>query len=122
MRVIWKKLSLSLLVLLPFAAGALWFAWELGAWGDGGWESGYYGQYNRVKHVIEEMPRLQITNTWKHHDVTLEDFGFFVLVDGSRSARVDFHENTAAMRERDRGRLRAYIEEQTGLAPMENRR
>ena len=116
MKLIHKKLMVSLvavaLVLGLVGLGWLWLMWELGRFGDWGWESGYYGQYNRVKHVLEDMPSVQITNQWKHHDVTLEDFGFFLLVDNTNSVRVDFRENSPQMKERNKERIRAFIEEE----------
>lgn len=55
---------------------------------DVGSELGYYGQFNRVKHVIEDMPDVRIVDHWKHRDVTLEDFGFTLLVDESRKVDI----------------------------------
>ena len=79
---------------------------------DIGAESGYYGQLNRVKHVLDEMPHVQVTNNWQHHDITLEDFGFSLVVNGVRSVRVDFWENSPQMKMRDKSRIREFIEEQ----------
>ena len=107
-----KKLSLSLLALVPFAVLALWCAWSWGMFPNIGAESGYYGQFNRVKHVLDEMPQLQVTNDWQHHDITLEDFGFYVVVNGAHSVRVDFWENSPQMKMRDKSRIREFIEEQ----------
>jgi hypothetical protein len=115
MKMIWKKLGLSLaaLLLVCCVLGVvwLWVMWEIGELGNWGLESGYYGQFNRVKHVLGEMPRVNITNDWQHHDITLEDFGFYLMVDGSRSVRVDFLENSPQMKLRDKTLIRKFVEE-----------
>jgi hypothetical protein len=116
MKTILKKLSLSLLVIVPVAIAAMWFLWELGRFGDWGLESGYYGQFNRVKHVLDRMPNVQVTNQWQHHDVTMEDFGFFLLVDDRESVRVDFWENSDQIKERDKRKIRDFIEEEINKA------
>ncbi len=108
-----KKLSLSVIALLPFALLALWFGWSYGMFPDVGAESGYYGQFNRVKCVIEEdMPNVEITSNWQHHDITLEDFAFSLLVDGTQSIQITFPENSPQMKMRDKSRIREFIEEQ----------
>jgi hypothetical protein len=112
MKLIWKKLSLSLMVLAPVAVAILWFLWELGRFGNWGLESGYYGQFNRVQHVIEAMSNVEITNSWMHEDISLEDFGFFLLVNGTNAVRVDFWENSPQMKERDKRRIWAYVDGQ----------
>ena len=110
-----KKLLLSLCATLVMIAALgvlmLWIAWQYGnLFPDGDRESGYYGRFNRVKHVIQTMPNVQVTNQWQHKDVTLEDFGFFLLVDGTNSVRVDFWEGSAQMKERNKDRIRAFIQ------------
>jgi len=104
-----KKLSLSVLALAPFALLALWFGWAYGMFPDVGAESGYYGQFNRVKHVIEDMPDVRIIDYWKHRDVTLEDFGFTLLVGESRKVDIRFHDGTPEKKERNKSRLRAIV-------------
>ena len=106
----WKKPVLSLLALAPFALAAAWLAWQAGLLGDWGVESGYYGQFNRVKLVLESMPGVRIENHWQPHDVTLEDFGFDVRTKEDRPVRLNFGEGSPQMRERDTARLRAFIE------------
>ena len=116
MRLIQKKLLLAL-GLTVFALGlvglwALYTAWEVGIFPDCGLEIGYYGQYNRVKHVIESMPNVRIVDHWQHHDMSLEDFGFTLVVDGTRKVRVDLHEGSSEMKERNKDRLREFIQRQ----------
>lgn len=115
---IWKKISLSLIVLIPMALATLWFMWELGRFGNWGVESGYYGHFNRVKHVIEKMPDVVITNQWLHHDVTLEDFGFYLLVNQTNSVQVNFWEHSAQMNERNKTAIRSFIEQEIEKARM----
>lgn len=114
MKLILKKLSLALVVLAAITCAVLWFLWELGSFGDWGWESGYYGQFNRVKHVIDAMPRVQITNSWMHKDISLEDFGFSLLVNGTDPVHLTFWEGSPQIKERDRHRLREFVERQIG--------
>ena len=109
MKMILKKLSLSVLALAPFALLALWFGWTYGMFPDVGAESGYYGQFNRVKHVIEDMPDVRIIDYWKHRDVTLEDFGFTLLVGESRKVDIRFHDGTPEKKESNKSRLRAIV-------------
>lgn len=112
MKTLNRMISLSLIVLIPAAIGIIWFLWNNGLMGDWGFESGYYGQFNRVKHVLEEMQNIQITNYWQHHDVTLEDFGFYIRVNDDQSLRIDFGENTEQMKEKDKKRIKTFIEEE----------
>lgn len=109
MKMMLKKFGLSLLALSPFAVLALWFGWSFGMFPDIGAESGYYGQFNRVKHVLESIPGVVIVDHWQHHDVTLEDFGFTLQVGGSDAVQVQFWENSTQMKERNRTRLMEFI-------------
>ena len=112
MKTIFKKFGLTIMAILPFALLALWFGWSFGMFPDVGAESGYYGQLNRVKHVIESMPNVVIIDHWLHKDVTLEDFGFTIKVDGNRELNIQFWENTPQMKERNKDRLREFIQEE----------
>ena len=110
MKLIWKKMTLALVAAavtcMLLGVGWLWLMWEIGELGDWGLESGYYGQFNRVKHVLEAIPHVQVANQWQHHDITLEDFGFYLVVSNDRSVRVDFWENSPQMEERDKAIVR----------------
>jgi hypothetical protein len=75
-------------------------------------EFGYYGQFNRVKHVIKSMPNVRIVDCWQHRDLTLEDFGFTLLVDGIREVKVKFLDGSPEKKMRRKGRLREFIQEQ----------
>ena len=95
-----------------FVIVCLWFLWELGLLGNWGLESGYYGQFNRVKHVLEEMPNVEITDDWQHRDLTLEDFGFSLVVDEYQNAHINFYEGSPEMKMRDKTRIREFIEQE----------
>jgi hypothetical protein len=109
MKMIFKKLSLSFLAILPFAIAGVACAWQIGLFPNWGLESGYYGQFNRVKHVIESMPRVTIQKEWLHEDLTLEDFGFTLTVEGSNSIDVMFWDGSFQMKTRDKSQIRQYI-------------
>ena len=112
MKKLLKKLSLSILALFPFALLALWFGWTYGMLPDVGSEFGYYGPFNRMKHVIEEMPDVRIVDHWKHRDLTLEDFGFTLLVDESQKVDIQFLDGTSEKNERDKARLERIVRSQ----------
>ena len=40
------------------------------------WSVGYYGEYNRVKRALMDLPGVVITGEWANEDTTLEEFGF----------------------------------------------
>jgi hypothetical protein len=61
------------------------------------WETGYWGKYNQVRRVITNHG-LQITDSWEHQDITLEDFGFTVCDDHGRQWKIDFFETSPQMK------------------------
>jgi hypothetical protein len=99
------------IVIAVLGVGWLWLMWEIGQFRNPDVEFGYYGQFNRVKHVIEDMPNVEILDNWQHHDITLEDFAFTLLIDGGRQVSVTFSENSSQMKMRDKSRIRKFIEE-----------
>ena len=102
-----RKFALSLLALLPFALFVLWLGWQWGSFPDYGVESGYYGQFNRVRHVLEDMPNVTIVDHWQHQDISLEDFGFALMVEGTQNVNVTFSENSPQMRMRSKQKIRS---------------
>jgi hypothetical protein len=104
-------LRILYIVALSMILFIVWGLWSTGQFGNWGLEWGYYGQFNRVKRVLEEMPNVQITDSWQHHDITLEDFAFSLLVDETRTLQVTFHENSPQMKVRDASRIREFMEE-----------
>ena len=81
-----------------------------------GWEIGYYGQFNRIKHVIEEMPEVDVVDHWQHQDISLEDFGFTLQLANGEQVQINFMDNTEPKNERNRKRIRTYIEKEIALA------
>jgi len=75
-------------------------------------EFGYYGQYNRVKHVIESTPNVRIVARWRHKDLTLEDFGFTLLRDGTHELQVNVYQDSPERKTRRKSRLRELIQRQ----------
>ena len=116
MRLIHKKLLLllgsALFVLVLAGLIVLLAAWQFGGLPDYGWESGYYAQYNRVKHVIESMPNVRIVDHWQHRDLTLEDFGFTLMVDGTREVTISVHDGSPQMAETRKDMVRKVIQMQ----------
>ena len=113
MKLIHKKMMISLVSVLSMLAiiglVVLWMLWELGRFGNWGWESGYYGQYNRTKHVLEAMPHVEITNSWMHEDITLEDFGFYLVVNKTNGLRVDFWDGSPQKETRNKRLIQEYV-------------
>lgn len=114
---------------IPFVAAALIVLGSLGlvaVIGFGLVENdlrfGYYGRFNRARAVISRMEGLCIVNTWKHCDVSLEDFGFVVRDEQGRERRVDFLENSPQMRlERDEEIARFVRESLAAAKPRQGR-
>ena len=102
---VWLCVSLPLIALIWMACFILNLTLP-----NYGWEIGYFGQFNRVKHVIEEMPDVTIVDHWQHQDITLEDFGFTLELSGGEQVKINFWDKTAPMKERNKERLRQHIE------------
>ena len=83
---------------------------------DFGWECGYYGQYNRVRHVIEDMPNVRIVRDMQHHDITLEDFGFLLEANDGEGKTwpvvMIFYEFSPEIHEWDKDRIRAIVQKE----------
>ncbi|MBK8095014.1 MAG: hypothetical protein IPK32_24340 [Verrucomicrobiaceae bacterium] len=56
------------------------------------------------------MPNIQIIDHWQHHDISMEDFGFEVLVAGE-VREINFFEHSAQMQIKEDGEIRAFINE-----------
>jgi hypothetical protein len=52
----------------------------------------YYADFNRARDHLSAVPGVQIIDDWQHHDITLEDCGFTVRVNGSEPVRIDFYD------------------------------
>jgi len=106
-----KSLKAFGIILTVIIIGFLWLMWEIGKFKNPNFEFGYYGRFNRVKNILDDMPNVQITNDWQHHDVTLEDFGFSLVVNGTNEVHVNFWENSPQMKLRNKTHIRDFIEE-----------
>ncbi len=52
----------------------------------------YYRHFNRVKARLEVLPDTKIVDSWRHEDITLEDFGFDLKVRECQPIRLNFYE------------------------------
>lgn len=57
-----------------------WYRWDSAI--NRGSEYGYYGEFNRVSNALATIPTVTITQAWHNLDVSLEEFGFGVVVTG----------------------------------------
>ncbi len=73
-------------------------------------EFGYYGPYNRVKHVLESMPNVRVVAYRRHEDTVLEGFGFTLLLDGTREVQISAY--APEMRTWRESWLREFIQRQ----------
>lgn len=73
------------------------------------WKIGYYGKFNRVRAVIEQMPDVRIVDSWQHHDVTLEDFSFTVMSVTGHRAKVNFLQDSPEMKMSDKDGIQACV-------------
>lgn len=55
-------------------------------------DSFYYRHFNRIKAQLEAIPDVKIVDSWKHEDITLEDFGFTLKVRECPPIRLNFYE------------------------------
>src|SRR5690606_12007913 len=91
--------TLTAIVAIPLTIGGIYaLAVGLEMAGSPTWTIGYYGKFNRVWKVIEKMPDIRIADSWQHHDITLEDFGFTVVADSGAVSQVDFLEGSSQMK------------------------
>jgi hypothetical protein len=102
--IIATSLAIPLALASLYAVGVLF-----GMAGGESWMVGYYGKFNRVRTVIERMPDVRILDSWQHHDVTLEDFGFTITSASGQPAKVDFWEGSQPMALSKRDDIEAYV-------------
>lgn len=110
-----------LLVALGFAAAAVvalvgFVFWDAAQ--NRGWEVGYYGQYNWMRHLLLELPGVEIVNERHTHDVVLEEFEFALMVHGA-PVRLYFSEPDSVRtmaRDAARENLRAWIADELAAA------
>jgi hypothetical protein len=67
-----------------------WYYWDSAQ--NRGLKFGYFGVFNRVQNALVGVPGVTITRSWANHDVTLEEFGFYVTTPDGESLHLDFQE------------------------------
>ena len=83
-----------------------WYGWD--STRNHGLTFGYYGQFNCTYAALASIPGVAITNAWYNHDVSLEEFGFDVVVTG-KPVRLFFGERDP-IRTMNRDRARAALQ------------
>ena len=82
-------LSIAWLVVIGFIGFLGWLGWDTSR--NRGYEFGYYGEFNRVAHALATIPEVTVVRSWHNADLTLEEFGFDLMVSG-QSIDLDFGE------------------------------
>ncbi len=72
---------------------------------------GYDWEFNDVKECVERHSNLKLTNSWRHEDITLEDFGFYIQTANGRNIKLDIHEGSKVRRSTDKAEgLSVYVD------------
>lgn len=100
-------LFFSLCGVLLLAAG--FWVWNYAPIKDAAIEFGYYGRFHKAQRVISEIPGARILDSWTHEDISLEDFGFTISLEGEEPKRVDFLDGTPVKEYGDDPEIRAYV-------------
>lgn len=127
MKMIWRDavgdlrtVAIALLIaVLLFVGFVTWITFDSSV-PNFGLELGYYGQFNRAVHAIEDMPRYTLIDYGLHKDITLEDFTLTVRLPDGQEATIWFYDETPAMKERSRKRLKKIIEQKIAESLAEN--
>jgi hypothetical protein len=87
------KLLIVLAVLFGFAPITFFalYAWDTAK--NRGFEFGYFGVFNRVRHALGAIPGVTITQAWANEDIGLEEFGFDIVTDSGRALELGFSES-----------------------------
>jgi hypothetical protein len=67
----------------------LWYRWDSEK--NRGRKWGYWGEFKNVSNALAGMPGITIVKPWYNADLTLEEFGFEILVQG-REVKLGFGE------------------------------
>lgn len=67
----------------------LFYRWDSSL--NRGWNIGYFGEFNRTSNALASIPGITITQSWHNLDVTLEEFGFDLVVT-NQPIRIFFNE------------------------------
>ena len=92
------------------AAFVLGYRWDAAT--NRGHTWGYWGEFNTVSNSLAKLPGVTITAPWYNADVTLEEFGFDVVVQGHQ-VKLAFGEKDP-IRSLSRERLQKALTEQIG--------
>ena len=65
---------------------------------------GYNRQYDALSAEIQSNEGYRIEDTWRHEDITLEDFGFIYVTDGGRKAQIDIADGSNVRIPSDKGK------------------
>ena len=87
------KAILGLCVLFGVAPVAFigWYRWDSAQ--NRGFEFGYFGTVNRVRHTLAAIPGVTITRDWANPDMTIEEFGFDIRTNTSQPLHLAFQES-----------------------------
>ena len=84
-----KALVLAALLFVATTVALIgWYGWDSSQ--NRGYEFGYYGDFNRVRHGLERIPRIAIKSEWANPDTVLEEFGFGIATNEGRVIQLDF--------------------------------
>jgi hypothetical protein len=86
------KATLILCVLMGIAPVAFmsWYGWDSSH--NRGFQFGYFGDFNRIRHALTGTPGVSITRDWVNNDVRLEEFAFHITTSGGESLHLAFEE------------------------------
>lgn len=107
----WAVLILFALLAVPIGAIGIGL---LESSHNRGWEFGYFGEFNRVRHILLSLPGISIKEEWSNNDLTLEEFAFKIEVE-RRPVLLEFSEaNPVRTMPRDsaRAELKRWIAEE----------
>src|SRR5438552_8519642 len=85
------KLALLLVIIIAALIAALGFGYRWDSARNRGHTWGYWGELNSVSNTLLKIPGVTIVRPWYNADVTLEEFGFDILVQG-RQVKLAFGE------------------------------
>jgi len=103
------KATFALLTIATVAAAVLYGLLTVGVGGNFGVEIGYYGQFNRVRRILDESTEWKVVKSWVHEDVSLEDFAFTLEDNRGERVQVDFREREIKDLPTDENSLRACV-------------
>jgi len=76
-----KLLIVSVLVVFAIPAVLIaWYKWDSAR--NRGSTFGYYGEYNRTSNALASIPGVTVRQGWCNRDISLEEFGFSIVVAG----------------------------------------